>query len=116
MPINLASPGVKVREVDLTAGRVDPTSDAIGGLVAPFARGPVEDPILIRNENALLNTFSGPSPVDKHYESWMVASSFLAYGSQLRVLRSDSDNLKNCLLYTSPSPRDRTRSRMPSSA
>ena len=24
--------------------------------------------------------------------------------------------LENCLLYTSPSPRDRTRSRMPSSA
>ena len=24
--------------------------------------------------------------------------------------------VKNCLLYTSPSPRDRTRSRMPSSA
>ena len=29
----------------------------------------------------------------------------------------DRDNDKNtCLLYTSPSPRDRTRSRMPSSA
>ena len=27
-----------------------------------------------------------------------------------------SDLLKDCLLYTSPSPRDRTRSRMPSSA
>ena len=26
------------------------------------------------------------------------------------------DNLLSCLLYTSPSPRDRTRSRMPSSA
>ena len=26
------------------------------------------------------------------------------------------DNLNACLLYTSPSPRDRTRSRMPSSA
>ena len=25
-------------------------------------------------------------------------------------------NIDNCLLYTSPSPRDRTRSRMPSSA
>ena len=25
-------------------------------------------------------------------------------------------NIKTCLLYTSPSPRDRTRSRMPSSA
>ena len=27
-----------------------------------------------------------------------------------------SDESGNCLLYTSPSPRDRTRSRMPSSA
>ena len=27
-----------------------------------------------------------------------------------------NDALKACLLYTSPSPRDRTRSRMPSSA
>ena len=26
------------------------------------------------------------------------------------------EELKSCLLYTSPSPRDRTRSRMPSSA
>ena len=26
------------------------------------------------------------------------------------------NNIKSCLLYTSPSPRDRTRSRMPSSA
>ena len=30
----------------------------------------------------------------------------------LEVLKKN----KNCLLYTSPSPRDRTRSRMPSSA
>ena len=28
----------------------------------------------------------------------------------------DQEAFKNCLLYTSPSPRDRTRSRMPSSA
>ena len=27
-----------------------------------------------------------------------------------------TSNSMNCLLYTSPSPRDRTRSRMPSSA
>ena len=31
-------------------------------------------------------------------------------------LRLELDNLQTCLLYTSPSPRDRTRSRMPSSA
>jgi len=29
---------------------------------------------------------------------------------------SDEEDLSDCLLYTSPSPRDRTRSRMPSSA
>ena len=28
----------------------------------------------------------------------------------------DMDTIRDCLLYTSPSPRDRTRSRMPSSA
>ena len=29
---------------------------------------------------------------------------------------ASSNNMNSCLLYTSPSPRDRTRSRMPSSA
>ena len=32
----------------------------------------------------------------------------------MHFLRKDKDS--DCLLYTSPSPRDRTRSRMPSSA
>ena len=32
------------------------------------------------------------------------------------INRVDDDTRKSCLLYTSPSPRDRTRSRMPSSA
>ena len=31
-------------------------------------------------------------------------------------IKKADPQLKNCLLYTSPSPRDRTRSRMPSSA
>ena len=31
-------------------------------------------------------------------------------------LKKIGEPMKNCLLYTSPSPRDRTRSRMPSSA
>ena len=35
MPLNLASPGIVVREVDLTVGRVDPTSGGIGAIVAP---------------------------------------------------------------------------------
>ena len=32
------------------------------------------------------------------------------------IYKIEIDHLNNCLLYTSPSPRDRTRSRMPSSA
>ena len=49
---------------------------------------------------------------------------FNVYGSLLDViditefelLRQYTNNTYSCLLYTSPSPRDRTRSRMPSSA
>ena len=33
-----------------------------------------------------------------------------------RVANDDKEHVYACLLYTSPSPRDRTRSRMPSSA
>ena len=50
MPLNLASPGIVVKEVDLTNGRVDPSSTLAGGLVAPFAKGPVEEPTLIQTE------------------------------------------------------------------
>ena len=37
-------------------------------------------------------------------------------GVQVGEARIVADDAKVCLLYTSPSPRDRTRSRMPSSA
>jgi len=105
MPLNLASPGVLVREVDLTAGRVDPTSDAVGAIVAPFAQGPVNEPVLVTNEQELLNTFGSPYSVDKHYEHWMVASSFLAYGGSLQVVRSDDSDLKNAFSGSGTAPK-----------
>jgi len=37
-------------------------------------------------------------------------------GQQGLVLAQDSESFEHCSLYTSPSPRDRTRTRMPSSA
>ena len=37
-------------------------------------------------------------------------------GAADKLVRPITDRLARCLLYTSPSPRDRTRSRMPSSA
>ena len=40
-----------------------------------------------------------------------------AYNEELNIEATVKDVTNNtCLLYTSPSPRDRTRSRMPSSA
>ena len=41
---------------------------------------------------------------------------FHAIGAAHNLLSAVIDNHIHCLLYTSPSPRDRTRSRMPSSA
>ena len=35
---------------------------------------------------------------------------------QRKTVDTPADRVRTCLLYTSPSPRDRTRSRMPSSA
>ena len=111
MPLNLASPGIVVREVDLTIGRVDPTSGSIGALVAPFTKGPVEEPQLIESEEDLLQTFGQPYSVDKHYEYWMVASSYLAYGGTMQVVRADDFNtqtgvgLKNAFVGTASSIR-----------
>ena len=103
MPLNLASPGIVVREVDLTIGRVDPVSGSIGAVVAPFAKGPVDLPQFIENEDDLLDTFGRPYSVDKHYEHWMVASSYLAYGGTLRVSRADDQGLKNAFVGTASS-------------
>jgi len=97
MPLNLASPGIIVREVDLTNGRIDPTTDKIGAIVAPFAKGPVNLPTLVQNEQELLNVFGRPYSNDKHYEHWLTASSFLAYGGGLRVVRAAGNNLTNAL-------------------
>jgi hypothetical protein len=98
MPLNLASPGIVVREVDLTSGRVQPASNKIGAIVAPFAKGPVDSPTLVENENDLLNNFGEPYSTDKHYESWMVASSYLSYGGSLQVVRADDTDLKNAFV------------------
>jgi len=98
MPLNLASPGIQVREVDLTIGRIDPTTDKIGGIVGPFAQGPVGTPTLLQTENDLLNQFGQPYDTDKQYETWLTASSYLAYGGQLNVVRADDASLANAMV------------------
>lgn len=100
MPVNLASPGVLVREVDLTLGQVQTSSDKTGAIVASFARGPVDEPTLIASENELLEVFGQPSSTDRQYEGWLSIASYLAYGGIMQVVRSDNDNLRNAFVGT----------------
>ena len=98
MPLNLASPGIVVREVDLTSGRIDPTSDSVGVIASPFEKGAVNEPVQVVNEEELRLAFGGPAASDKHYENWMVASSYLAYGGSLQVVRAGGTNLRNAFV------------------
>jgi phage tail sheath protein FI len=93
--IGLVSPGVKVREVDLTVGRIDALSDQTGAICGPFSQGPVLEPILVENEQELLSIFGKPISSDRQYEYWYSASNYLQYGGVLRVARTDGANLRN---------------------
>jgi hypothetical protein len=87
------SPGVLVREVDLTVGRADNVLDNIGAIAGPFAIGPIEEPIDITTEQDLINVFGRPISTDAQYEYWMSASSYLSYGGVLKVVRVDGSTL-----------------------
>ena len=65
------------------------------------------DPISKNNWIGPDGTESGPDVP----EDW-----YLTYDGPAPVVEEIYDENYACLLYTSPSPRDRTRSRMPSSA
>ena len=95
MALRLASPGISVREVDLTRGGVDFTLNVVGGIAAPFAKGPCNEITRINNENELVEVFGKPGvgTTDYHYEAWYSASNFLSYGGRLDVVRSVGGDL-----------------------
>ena len=93
--LGLVSPGIKVREVDLTRGGITGVSDQTGAIAGPFVKGPVNEPTLIENEKDLLDTFGEPKETSAQYEYWMSASSYLSYGGVLRVVRTDGSALVN---------------------
>ena len=82
------SPGLLVREVDLTVGRADNVLDNIGAIAGPFEIGPVDEAIDIQTEQQLIETFGKPISSDRQYEYWMTASSYLSYGGVLKVVRT----------------------------
>ena len=95
MPTPQLSPGVLVREVDLTVGRAENVLDNIGAIAGPFSIGPVNEAITIETQQQFLDTFGQPIGTDRQYEYWMTGSSFLSYGGILKVVRVSGGSLNN---------------------
>ena len=89
------SPGVLIREVDLTVGRAENVLDNIGAIAGPFIKGPVDEPTEINTEQELISVFGKPQSQDAQYEYWMTASSFLTYGGVIKVVRTGGPFLSN---------------------
>ena len=95
MALRLSSPGISVREVDLTRGGVNASINVVAGIAGPFKQGPVNEVCRINNEKELVDKFGGPGVglTDYHYETWYAASNFLSYGGQLDVVRAGGGNV-----------------------
>jgi len=107
MAVNLVSPGINVREIDLTSGSVLIGTNPIGAFAGPFEKGPINLPILISSEKDLINIFGKPKSSDAQSEYWLSASNYLSYGGVLLVVRSDSSvtgSLNNANSGVSGSP------------
>ena len=66
--------------------------------------------------SSIIPNFDSGFPVDFAFEKTIAGGNSWSTGARLIQDRYLYTNTNICLLYTSPSPRDRTRSRMPSSA
>ena len=105
MVIKTASPGVIVNEVDLTRGTSDGITTNVGGMVGPFARGPVDELVLIETEAELQRVFGDPTTENCEY--WYTVSNFLEYGGVCYVIRCDdasggNQQMKNAVSNGSP--------------
>ena len=80
MALNLGSPGVSIKEIDLTQGAIQGVVDVTAGIAGPFERGPVNVATPIASEAELLEVFGNPSSTDNQYEYFLTASQYLSYG------------------------------------
>ena len=84
------SPGVQVKEIDLT-NVVPAVSTSIGAIAGAFQWGPVGEIRTIGSEKELVEVFGKPNA--QTYKYFMPAAQFLQYGNSLRVVRAETDNL-----------------------
>ena len=86
MPFQL-SPGVLVKEIDLT-NIVPAVATSIGAVAGAFQKGPVGEIVAVGSEKELVDIFGKPN--GSNFETWFTAANFLQYGNALRVVRAQS--------------------------
>jgi len=101
------SPGIVLRERDLTAQTIVNVQSNTAALVGSFEKGPVGTITNIATEKELFDTFGKPN--ENNYEDWFTGSSFLAYGGQLQVVRIEDTVLKNAISDAGTSSSDATK-------
>ena len=85
----LVSPGVQVKEVDLT-NVVPSVATSIGAIAGAFEKGPVSEVTSISSEEELVKIFGKPKNTSNQFETFYSAANFLQYSDALRVVRAES--------------------------
>ena len=85
----LKSPGVHVREIDLTT-IVPAVSTSIGAIAGAFEKGPVNSIVTVGSEEDLVKVFGKPQNSSNQFETFFTAANFLQYTDQLKVVRCES--------------------------
>ena len=89
------SPGVVIRERDLSTAVLTGVSALRGAFASSFRSGPVGKIVNIGSERELIDTFGAPA--EANAADWLVASEFLRYGGQLAVVRAETGVLNATL-------------------
>ena len=101
------SPGIVLRERDLTNSVAVATQANTAAIVGAFEKGPVGVITSITTERELVDTFGKPNA--NNYEDWFVASTFLSYGGQLQIVRVNDSALKNAATEVTGTSSDATK-------
>ena len=88
----LVSPGVQVREIDLT-NVVPAVATSIGAIAGCFQKGPVSSVTNISSEEELLEIFGKPLSTSNQFETWFTAANFLQYSDSIKVVRAGTGHL-----------------------
>jgi len=86
------SPGVNTSEIDATTV-IPAVSTSSGAVAGPFDWGPVETVRQVSNENELVSVFGKPST--NSAAVFFTGANFLAYASDLRVIRAANTSSNN---------------------